>query len=143
MKKIAFLTTCLAGTLLSTIAAGIALTSCTNQDAPSDTPSNKPEKNLYNTSINWNDKDAIDKLVTDDETGLVYTDKAKTQLIAIKPESKVSKLVIPATVKFIVGYKDTTLTNKVTQDTNHSVLKVLLKGWLILIKWHLNLMMWL
>lgn len=131
-KKIAFLTICLAGTLLSTTAAGIALSACTNQDAPSDTPSdtpsNKPEQNLYNTSINWNDKDAIHKLVTDDETGLVYADKAKTQLIAIKPESKISELVIPATVKFIAGYKDTTPTNKVTQDTDHSVLKGAFEG---------------
>ena len=132
MKKIAFLTAFLAGTLLSTTAAGIALSACTNQDTPSsppsDTPSNKPEQNLYNTSINWNDKDAIDKLVTDKETGLVYADKAKTQLIAIKPESKVSELVIPATVKFIVGYKDTTPTNKATQDTDHSVLKGAFEG---------------
>lgn len=127
-KKIAFLTTFLAGTLLSTTVAGIALSACTNHDAPSDTPSNKPEQNLYNTSINWNDKDAIDKLVTDKETGLVYADKAKTQLIAIKPESKVSELVIPATVKFIVGYKDTTPTNKTTQDIDHSVLKGAFEG---------------
>ena len=127
-KKIAFLTTFLAGTLLSTMAAGVALSACTNHDAPSDIPSNKPEQNLYNTSINWNDKDAIDKLVTDKETGLVYADKAKTQLIAIKPESKVSELVIPATVKFIVGYKDTTPTNKTTQDTDHSVLKGAFEG---------------
>lgn len=123
-KKIAFLTAFLAGTLLSTMAAGVALSACTNHDAPS----NKPEQNLYNTSINWNDKDAIDKLVTDKETGLVYADKAKTQLIAIKPESKVSELVIPATVKFIVGYKDTTPTNKTTQDTDHSVLKGAFEG---------------
>lgn len=91
-KKIAFLTTFLAGALLSTTIASVALSACTSQDAPSsppsDTPSNKPEQNLYNTSINWNDKDAIDKLVTDNETGLVYADKAKTKLIAIKPESK-------------------------------------------------------
>lgn len=127
-KKIAFLTTCLVGTLLSTAVASVALSACTNHDAPSDTPSNKPEQNLYNTSINWNDKDAIDKLVTDKETGLVYADKAKTQLIAIKPESKVSELVIPATVKFIVGYKDTTPTNKTTQDTDHSVLKGAFEG---------------
>lgn len=127
-KKNCFLTAFLAGTLLSTTIAGIALSACTNQDTPSDTPSNKPEQNFYNTSINWNDKDAIDKLVTDDETGLVYADKAKTQLIAIKPESKVSELVIPATVKFIVGYKDTTPTNKTTQDTDHSVLKGAFEG---------------
>ncbi len=49
-------------------------------------------------------------------------------MIAIKPESKISNIVIPATVKFITGYKDTTPTNKAAQDTNHSVLKGAFEG---------------
>lgn len=109
-KKIALLTTGLAGTLLATTIGGIALSSCT-YNVTNGSNTSDPDKNAYTTKIDWSNLEDVGKRLNIDENGLVYSDVNRTVLIGSVPGLSVSELVIPNTVKEISGYVDITPTD--------------------------------
>ena len=128
-KKIALLTTGLAGTLLATTVAGIALSSCTFQvvdpngnNSNSGTSENENAA-WYTTKIDWTDQAQLATLVIDDQ-GLVYANPAKTELIGVVPNfpgdfsGGFANIVIPASVKAITGYVNVTHPNDSSTTTN-------------------------
>lgn len=100
-KKIALLTTGLAGTLLATTIGGVVLSSCTTGSVTED-PKN-PFGNKFTNSIDWNNQVEVSRLNID-RNGLVYSDQDRTILIGVLPGTSVSELVIPRSVKQISGY---------------------------------------
>lgn len=104
-KKIALLTTGLAGTLLATTIGGVVLSSCTTGSVTED-PKNQ-FGNKFTTSIDWNNQVEVSRLNID-RNGLVYSDQDRTILIGVLPSTSVSELVIPRSVKQISGYIDKT-----------------------------------
>lgn len=111
-KKIALLTTGLAGTLLATTIGGVVLSSCTTGSVTED-PKNQ-FGNKFTTSIDWNNQVEVSRLNID-KNGLVYSDQDRTILIGVLPSTSVSELVIPRSVKQISGY-----INKTSDKNNNT-----------------------
>lgn len=114
-KKVAFLTSGLAGALVVSSAVGVALSSCTTTTSSSDT------SNKYTYSIDWTDQDQL-KQLTIDEQGLVYSSANKTEIIAVAPNTAATSFVIPASVKYITGY------NEITKNSDGTVATSTTKG---------------
>lgn len=100
----------LASSLVISSSIGILLSSCTttnNDDDTSDDDNNSgsdDNDSLYDYVIDWNNQNQVNSLITDNQ-GLVFSNNAKTTLIAIKPSSNLTTITIPSTVTSIGGYK--------------------------------------
>ena len=95
-KKFTLLLSGLSGALLVSSAAGVALSSCS-------TTSSSSSDVQYSYVIDWNNEDAVKRLIIDDN-GLVYSDSAMTTIIAVSPKVKLTTVKIPSRVKSIIGY---------------------------------------
>lgn len=116
-KKVAFLTSGLAGALVVSSAAGVALSSCTTTN----TSNNTDSSNKYTYAIDWTDQDQV-KQLTIDEQGLVYSSASKTEIIAVAPNTAATSVVIPASVKYITGY------NEITKNSDGTIATSTTKG---------------
>lgn len=114
-KKVAFLTSGLAGALVVSSAAGVALSSCTT------TTSNTDSSDKYTYAIDWTDQDQV-KQLTIDEQGLVYSGASKTEVIAVAPNTAATSVVIPASVRYITGY------NQITKNSDGTIASSTTKG---------------
>ena len=114
-KKVAFSTSGLAGALVVSSAAGVALSSCTT------TTSSTDSSDKYTYSIDWTDQDQV-KQLTIDEQGLVYSSASKTEVIAVAPNTAATSVVIPASVRYITGY------NQITKNSDGTIASSTSKG---------------
>lgn len=99
-SKLSLLTAGIAGTLLATSVASVALTACTTQTTPD---SSQEQYNWFETQIDWKKPETFSKLYKDNQ-GIYYTSSAMTTVVAVAPEFSATTITLPSSVKRITGY---------------------------------------
>lgn len=111
-SKLSLLTAGIAGTLLATSVASVALTACTTQTTPDN--SSQEQYNWFETQIDWTKPETYSKLYKDNQ-GVYYTSSAMTTVVAVDNtpapdgQSKAfsgTKIVLPDSVITISGYME-------------------------------------
>ena len=100
-SKLSLLTAGIAGTLLATSVASVALTACTTQTTPDN--SSQEQSNWFETQIDWKKPETFSKLYKDNQ-GIYYTSSAMTTVVAVAPEFSATTITLPSSVKRITGY---------------------------------------
>lgn len=99
-SKLSLLTVGIAGTLLATSVASVALTACTTQTTPD---SSQEQYNWFETQIDWSKPETFSNLYKDNQ-GIYYTSSAMTTVVAVAPEFSATTITLPSSVKRIEGY---------------------------------------
>lgn len=110
-SKLSLLTAGIAGTLLATSVASVALTACTTQTTPD---SSQEQYNWFETQIDWTKPETYSKLYKDNQ-GVYYTSSAMTTVVAVdntpvaNGQSRAfsgTEIVLPDSVITISGYME-------------------------------------
>ena len=110
-SKLSLLTAGIAGTLLATSVASVALTACTTQTTPD---SSQEQYNWFETKIDWSKPETYSKLYKDNQ-GVYYTSSAMTTVVAVDntptPDGQSrafsgTEIVLPDSVITISGYME-------------------------------------
>lgn len=108
-SKLSLLTAGIAGTLLATSVASVALTACTTQTTPD---SSQEQSNWFETQIDWTKPETYSKLYKDNQ-GVYYTSSAMTTVVAVDNTPVAdgknrafsgTEIVLPDSVITISGY---------------------------------------
>ena len=100
-SKLSLLTAGIAGTLLATSVASVALTACATQTTPDN--SSQEQSNWFEKQIDWKKPETFSKLYKDNQ-GIYYTSSAMTTVVAVAPEFSATTITLPSSVKRITGY---------------------------------------
>ena len=110
-SKLSLLTAGIAGTLLATSVASVALTACATQTTPD---SSQEQYNWFETQIDWTKPETYSKLYKDNQ-GVYYTSSAMTTVVAVDNtpvadgQSRAfsgTEIVLPDSVITISGYME-------------------------------------
>ncbi len=110
-SKLSLLTAGIAGTLLATSVASVALTACATQTTPD---SSQEQSNWFETQIDWTKPETFSKLYKDNQ-GVYYTSSAMTTVVAVDNtpvadgQNKAfsgTEIVLPDSVITISGYME-------------------------------------
>ena len=110
-SKLSLLTAGIAGTLLATSVASVALTACTTQTTPD---SSQEQYNWFETQIDWTKPETYSKLYKDNQ-GVYYTSSAMTTVVAVDNTPVAdgqnrsfsgTEIVLPDSVITISGYME-------------------------------------
>ena len=110
-SKLSLLTAGIAGTLLATSVASVALTACATQTTPD---SSQEQYNWFETQIDWTKPETYSKLYKDNQ-GVYYTSSAMTTVVAVDStpiadgQSRAfsgTEIVLPDSVITISGYME-------------------------------------
>ena len=99
-SKLSLLTAGIAGTLLATSVASVALTACTTQTTPD---SSQEQYNWFEKQIDWTKPETFSNLYKDNQ-GIYYTSSAMTTVVTVAPEFNATNITLPSSVKSIEGY---------------------------------------
>ena len=99
-RKLSLLTAGIAGTLLATSVASVALTACATQTTPD---SSQEQSNWFEKQIDWSKPETFSNLYKDNQ-GIYYTSSAMTTVVAVAPEFSATTITLPSSVKRIEGY---------------------------------------
>ena len=111
-SKLSLLTAGIAGTLLATSVASVALTACTTQTTAPD--SSQEQSNWFETQIDWTKPETYSKLYKDNQ-GVYYTSSAMTTVVAVDNTPVAdgknrafsgTEIVLPDSVITISGYME-------------------------------------
>lgn len=100
-SKLSLLTAGIAGTLLATSVASVALTACTTQQTTPD--SSQEQYNWFEKQIDWTKPETFSNLYKDNQ-GIYYTSSAMATVVAVAPEFSATTITLPSSVKRIEGY---------------------------------------
>ena len=99
-SKLSLLTAGIAGTLLATSVASVALTACATQTTPD---SSQEQYNWFEKQIDWSKPETFSNLYKDNQ-GIYYTSSAMTTIVTVAPEFSATTITLPSSVQNIEGY---------------------------------------